>query len=416
MGLSGLFKRDRNDPSDNRNILKLRERFFLQKGPLEEPTFLGFKVLFDFAGAYYSPLLNLSKEGAENFESAKIGNQLGFGSGVNIPSPANQESQSLLKDSAEAYLIKNGYADKGGYLRAFVQGLSNLSQNAEWHFKGITGLESAFNFNFTDNKVRGENGESVIEIQLEEDLDMRVTSMLANYYTATRDVQNRRDLLPENMKFFAMTVYIADFRDFVAYDKSLIGGAFANGNFNAGDLLQRVLGKTDIQTIDIPQVAITFNNCYFDPFGWSQVFADLNNGEPSQAQQVLQIRYCGDVEYSIVNLAQNDLIDSKSDASILNDGIKSISDKLGNLASTVGIPDTVADGISSEFQFIGSRLAGQGLGVVNQNIERLRGDIRSQVLGNVYDSNLSTSLQETLLNGAARSLIPGLDRNPFNGE
>jgi len=407
MGLTGFFKRDREN--DDRHVRKMRERFFLNRKPLEEPTFLGFKVMFDFIGAYYSPLLNISDESADKFKPVT---GIGGAQGVNIPQINNDAAaSSKLKDSAELFLRRNGYSDKANDLIDFISKLSSISQDSEWYFESIAGLESAFNFDFTSNKVRGGDGESLISITLPETLDMRITSMMSKYYNALYDVKNRRDLIPENLKYFSMTVYVADFRDFVAYDKTL----FAGGNYaSPTQAFERALGKQDIQTIDIPQMVLTFKNCYFDPFSFSNILAELNNSEPTQGAHTLDIRYNGDVEYSVFDLANNSVIDSKSDTSVINNEIKSAQDKLNGFAREAGIENP--EEITNQLATVGSRLAGQGLGIINQNIERVRGELRDLALGNVYSGNLSTALQETLLNGAARSLVPGLSANPFNGE
>lgn len=401
-----FFKRDR-DNSGATHIRDIRDRFFKTRKPLEEPTYLGFKILFDFPCAFYSPLFNIEDNPKhpieQKFEDAKKSATDVVGSITN-KSVGNVEAFKL-SDSAQTFLLNNGYTDKSEYIKGFVNTLSEISKDAEWYIQSISGLESAFNYDFTDKKVRGGDGEEAITVTFNETLDMKISTMLYKYYAAIFDVKNRRALLPENLQYFTMSVYIADFRDFVAYDNRLFTGNYKNG-FNVNDL-QRALGKTDVNTIDIPQIVLTFNNCYFDPKSFAGILSEISNTEPTQAQHTVEIRYNGQVEYDIADLNNNEVISSKSDLSELNGKIKSIADKAGELGAASGLFN--GDQLSNQLATIGTRLAGQGAGVINNEIEKLRGELRNLVLGNVYKGGISTSVQESLLNAAARSINPNID-------
>ena len=84
----------------------------------DEPTYLGFKLLFHFNDSM-SPLLNLSD----------ANNDKGF--------------------SAYNYLVSNGYNNQAFYLKNFINQLQYISQNSEWYFQGIDGLDNIWNFDFS---------------------------------------------------------------------------------------------------------------------------------------------------------------------------------------------------------------------------------------------------------------------------
>ena len=401
-----FFQRNREEAGANSsNIRNIRDKFFRTRRPLEEPTFLGFKILFDFPGAFYSPLFNIPEGEDANAQESSVLNQLPNAGGFGIPNGDSGNPRGNLTDSAYTFLEKRGYRQKAEHIKAFVESLQEISLNSEWYVQGITGLETAFNYDFTDNKVRGGNGEEPITITLNETLDMKITNMLGHYYAGLYDIKNRRILLPENLRYFTMHVYIADFRDFVAYDKTLLTGNYQNG-FSTNDLL-KALGKVDVNTINIPQTVLTFNNCYIEPTGFANMFAELNNSEPTQAEQTLDIRYNGQVEYDMSDLNTNQVISSQSDIANIGEGIRGLSEKAGELAAKSGLFN--GNEVANQLATLGNRLAGQGLGAINNEIEKLRGELRSQVLGNVYTGTLARTVQESLLNAAARSINPNVD-------
>lgn len=178
------------------DMVKIREEFVingirLKRGPLEEPLWLGFKLLFEFNEK--SPLLYIpsNPDDPETFYSMSNNSAYMF-------------LKHVVKDDARAEL-----------LRYFISELKYISQESYWYFQKISGLNDIFNFDFTQaGKTWGKNETSKITIDTLETLDMRITSLLRCLRLVVLDTTFRRLILPKNLQWFSVLVYIEHFHEY----------------------------------------------------------------------------------------------------------------------------------------------------------------------------------------------------------
>ena len=133
-------------------------------------------------------------------------------------------------------------------LEFFVRQLNNISNKTPWFFKSITGLDKAqinsLNEPFKDN---------TLEIKCsEESIDMRLTTLFDYYKFACFDYVNLKEILPENLRKFDMSVvvYGVPIRYLDTHSK-IKGKEFQSRTIN---------GITNMMTMKM----FTFKDCEFD--------------------------------------------------------------------------------------------------------------------------------------------------------
>lgn len=89
-------------------------------------------------------------------------------------------------------------------LEFFVRQLNNISNKTPWFFKSITGLDKAQITSLTEPFKDNE-----LEIKCsEESIDMRLTTLFDYYKFACFDYVNLKEILPENLRKFDMSVVV----------------------------------------------------------------------------------------------------------------------------------------------------------------------------------------------------------------
>ena len=86
----------------------------------------------------------------------------------------------------------------------FVGTLSYINENAPWFFNSVSGLNEASNIKINEPFKKNE-----IEIGIKEDaVDMRLTTLFDYYKFACFDYVNLKEILPENLRKFDMSVVV----------------------------------------------------------------------------------------------------------------------------------------------------------------------------------------------------------------
>ena len=319
---------------------------------LDEPTYIGFKILFHFNDPY-SPLLNLSTDKADN--------------------------------TALNYLRKNGYTKQEARLKDFITKLQYVSQRSEWYFQKIEGLDQIIGWDFMASKVREDKQFTIDTL---ESLDMRINSIIDNYVLACFDVTNRRVIVPQNLRYFAMSIYITDLRDFA-------------GNFY--DIEDRKIGEFAHGLNDSatrPSLFYRLDLCEFDYKTKGSILSTLDNNGKEQLTNKLVINHFGEIlEYPKYVLEE--FVDSVTPADdspqtiLSTTKTKSLTDKIG---SKMGndfrvISDVVNDG-SVALNDIKGMFADKEYRIENA----LKQQYNSRLLNGVRDK-LNNALEKTVLNG-----------------
>ena len=243
--------------TDKHRSLFLKGFKLSKQGNYEDPTYLGFKLVFDFGtlpinaddGLPPSPLFKDDSyyhgSGNSFFSENPFGQrQYDY---IN-PSPngkvAYYSAASYLEQRESDFLYGGKRSDM---LRQFKVILSDLLSNSPWFIQSINGLdklakvsrpgyqpnpsENAFNPQRTAGKV--------LEFTTLESLNLRMTALADLYNQATFDYDNMRELLPRNLRKFTMYIFVSEIRNFFKTSR-LLGSSAA---LTAIDNLSTLLGS-----------------------------------------------------------------------------------------------------------------------------------------------------------------------------
>ena len=152
----------------------------------EEPTYLTFSIEFVTA-----PWV---------IESLKIYN-----------SPLFITPESVPSASAENFLQQRGFYPEAARISEFRKQIINIRDNAPWFMQSIKGLDKLWT-NSTTMSQNFKGKDAVLEIGTLESLDLKISYLADLYRKSVYDTLYMRELLPENLRWFEMNVYVAEFR------------------------------------------------------------------------------------------------------------------------------------------------------------------------------------------------------------
>lgn len=116
--------------------------------------------------------------------------------------------------SAAGFLTNRGYAAQADGLATFKEILRHLTFNAPWYFQSIEGLSELYKANTDQSRGYKANPEKVkLDIKTLEAVDLRISELGALYRNAIFDAKHRRERVPDNLRWFSVDVYIAEFRN-----------------------------------------------------------------------------------------------------------------------------------------------------------------------------------------------------------
>jgi len=158
------------------------------QGGFEDPTYLGFKLAFDFDPTH------------RNFENGMTDDPL-FSTDASL-------------ESAQRYLKATGFSNRAEMLERFKQNLRFINTQSPWFFQSITGLNELWKIEHGENFNPFRGKDKVLEISCLESIDMRLTALADSYRKATYDAKFMRFLLPENLMWFTLRVQVCEMRSF----------------------------------------------------------------------------------------------------------------------------------------------------------------------------------------------------------
>ncbi len=240
-----------------------------------EPTYLGFKLLFDW---YDSPLFK--------------GLQGGSGGSGQPSYPA---------DSAAGYLYRQNETIRLEYLQEFYNRLQYINQNQPWYWQGITGLDRLWQTYNNHFSTFAGGDDAKISIDCLESMDFAITGLLDLYRAATYDSKFVREIIPANLVKFNVTILIQDIRpfhsktDFIKEKKAdnttplLSGLDLAPRSHNVGsdnsDNPARRLMK------NLTQYVIIAKKCEFNTMESTAFWENITNVRPEPTKQQLVFEY-----------------------------------------------------------------------------------------------------------------------------
>ena len=216
----------------------------------QDPTVLGFKLFFE----------NISSEGS-------VGTGL-LGGETN-------------PNSALFYLNKMGDTARVTMLEDFKKLLSKLNSEYPWYFQSIDGLSDAWARDFSKAKFKKE-----LTISCLESIDLRITALMDLYRKVAYDWENRRCILPDNLRQFRLAIKVYDIRNFQRDPGKYLDNTDINENKK--EVNTQFLGEDYSQTT---QINFILSHCEFMPDDSGSVFGSISNSSYEQATQTIKISY-----------------------------------------------------------------------------------------------------------------------------
>jgi len=209
--------------------------------PYDEPTYLTFALDFKFEEI---PVPNPTAEVA--LLNSPLFNTGGHSSAIN-------------------FLMSRGYNPQADGLSTFREILRYLTFQAPWYFQSIEGLSEMYSQN-TDQSKGLKTKDISLKIKTLEAVDLRINELAGLYRNAIFDNKFRRERVPDNLRWFSMDVYIAEFRN-LRYRLPGIGQNVANTlGINTGAIGNIVGGGNAVSNVmdQFGYVKFECRQCEFD--------------------------------------------------------------------------------------------------------------------------------------------------------
>ena len=187
-----------------------RKGLFLD--PYDQPTYLTFAIDF-------------------KFESIPEDGLTGTGTKIDSlwKSPLFEKGSEENYNSAQTYLGSIGYKDREERIAKFKSILEYLTFNAPWYFQGISGLDKMWEVS-TDTVNARKSKSATVTIDTLEAIDLRITQLASLYRSSIYDTVHMRELVPDNLRWFCMDIYVAEARN-IRYNPA---GQFSNATSAIG--------------------------------------------------------------------------------------------------------------------------------------------------------------------------------------
>jgi len=262
---------------------------------LDDPTYLGFQLVFDIT----SPLFN----GATNENS----------SFTNRSDSANSSVQG--SSSAVGYLEKIGEQARAGYLKAFIQGIRQINAKRPYYWQSITGLSEAWTSLASmgpDPYVGSKDGEG-ITIACLEAVDLKLTGLFSLYKLAVYDSRYKRFILPKNLMYFDVDVKVTEIRQFKKTLNYL--GLISNNKLGNNDNAANVIGE------NASFVKFRFTDCMWQAEECGKVFDSISNAGGEVASTSVKWSYSNIIVDSQFAGYNKELLDSRNQKSTFGNEI-----------------------------------------------------------------------------------------------
>lgn len=234
--------------TDQQRSLFLKGFKLSNQGKYEDPTYLGFKIVFDFGvlpvraddGLAPSPLFRIgSYEDQQFFPLNPFAQpQYSYKTGPNI---AYYSAAEYLRQREQNFPRGGKRADM---LIQFRNLLNDLVSNSPWFLQSIDGLdqlEKVERPGFPTLDIGGfdpqRTGNKVLTFNTLESLNLRMTALADLYNQATFDYDNMRELVPRNLRRFTMFIFVQEIRNFFKTSRLIGSSAALTSLNNLSDLL-----------------------------------------------------------------------------------------------------------------------------------------------------------------------------------
>lgn len=235
----------------------------------QDPTYMSFLMLFDFADAANSPFL------------AK---------------PAEDFLKKLAVDNPY-------YTEKLEALQNFKKALKYINNEMPWFWQSLSGLEKLQQYDPLNAYFGGEDSKLVITTL--ESINLTIAGLMHLYRKAVFDERKWSYVLPCNLRKFRMYVYVTEVRSIKNMAAPKIGGLETSGfpdNFKPSiGVDNKNSGISGSEARPYFMFALKF--CEFDLDSGTNIFSDLQKSPTDAATGEISISYEGlyDMEARVLN-------------------------------------------------------------------------------------------------------------------
>ena len=266
----------------------------------DNPAALYYKIVFYFSDE--NGLLGINNVTVNNTdESVKAA--------VNITAPFTGDKEepssaknNVFRNTAYNYLLLNDEIERAEYLKRFLILLSDISADSPWYFQEIGGLDAALERKvFSEGELKIEDKPRQITIKcLNDSYDNRIGTLLDLYRAACFSYQNKKEIVPANLRKFNMGILV--------FNAPIRGKGGKSGDPN-----NMILIPDSQVNFYIPSCKlIELRNCEFDYNSARSAFGTLNTTQDAfEPQYTITINFddCYESRYNeIAQMVVTDFI------------------------------------------------------------------------------------------------------------
>lgn len=250
----------------NRNNFKITDRVGINR--FDTPNALFYKLLFYFSDE--SGLLGL--DGIN-----------GFNDNVTTALNGIDVKTNRIKNTAYNFLLLNDELERAEMLKNFLILLSEINTNSPWYFQDINGVDGALSrkvFSEGELKIEDKPGQFTIKC-LNDAYDDRIGTLLDLYRACCFSYQNKKEIVPRNLRKFNMGILL--------FSAPIRGKGGKSGDPNNSIKIPSI-GDDDLY---IPSTKlIEFRNCEFDYNSVQSAYGTISTSDgPFSPEYTITINY-----------------------------------------------------------------------------------------------------------------------------
>lgn len=254
------------DLIQTRNHFKMVDRVGVNR--FDTPGALFYKLVFYFSDE--SGLLGLN--GIDGFDTDVKTRLNGF-----------DAKKHRLKNTAYNFLLRNDELERAEMLKNFLILLSEINTKSPWYFQEVSGVDSALErkvFSEGELKIEDKPGQFSIKC-LHDAYDDRIGTLLDLYRAACFSYQNKKEIVPRNLRKFNMGILL--------FSAPIRGKGGKSGDKNN----QIKIPSGNESNLYIPSTKlIEFRNCEFDYNSAKSAFGTLNTADgPMSLEYTITINF-----------------------------------------------------------------------------------------------------------------------------
>jgi hypothetical protein len=198
------------------------------------------------------------------------------------PESDTSAKKTHYRNTAYNYLLVNDEVERAEMLKQFIILLSDINSSSPWYFQEISGLDGALERKiFSDGEVKLEDKPRQFTIKcLQDAYDNRIGTLLDLYRAACFSYQNKKEIVPANLRKFNMGILV-------------FNAPIRGKSGKSGDKYNMITIPDSNTTFYVPSAKlIEFRNCEFDYNSAKSAWGTLNTtDEAFSPEYTITINY-----------------------------------------------------------------------------------------------------------------------------